>query len=424
MLFEQMLPNSLAILFTSPEYPRTNDESFRFRPNSDFYYLTGFKEPESAIIFIKRSHEQKFIVFNQPKDSIHELWFGHRLGQEGAVNELGADEAYPLEKLETKIIELLSEEIKHFYYSPGYYLRYDTMVSEWLGMIHSKVRGGINPPHEIMNLNGILHEMRLTKSTEEIALIEKSAAINMAAQKRAMKACRPGKYEYELEAEIIYEFTQGNAREVSFFPIIASGENSCVLHYRANERQLQSDDLLLIDSGCEYHYYASDMTRTFPVSGRFTKEQRMVYEIVLKAQQAGIEQMKPGHRWDLSQEAALKVIIEGLRDLGILSGSIREIIEKKSYFPFYMHRFSHWIGIDTHDAGIYKIDGEWRNLKPGMVMSAEPGIYIKAAPHIDKRWWNIGIRIEDTVLITPTGNRLLTKEMPKTISDIEAFMSN
>lgn len=422
-LFANMLPNSIAVLFTAPEHLRNGDEYFTFRPNSDFYYLTGFNEPEAVAIFLKTDGQEKFILFNRVRDPHFEQWFGYRLGQTGAIEQLGADEAHAVHSLNEKMPILLSQA-KYLYYAFGRYPQYDQQLDQWLYEIRSQIRSGLNAPYQIINIESILHEMRLIKSAEEIELIEKSASINAEAHLRAMKLCQTGRYEYEIEAELIHEFTRQNAREETFGTIIASGKNSCILHYRANDRQICSGDLVLIDSGCEYFYYGSDMTRTYPADGKFSAEQKMIYELVLRMQAAGLACMKPGNPWNQAQTAAIRVLTEGLCDLGLLKGSVDGLIEQEAYFPFYMHRFSHWLGLDGHDVGSYKVEGQWRLLQPGMTLSAEPGLYIKAGmENVDKRWWNIGVRIEDMVLITKAGHRLLTAEMPKEIDAIEQSMA-
>ncbi|HCU05927.1 MAG: Xaa-Pro aminopeptidase [Gammaproteobacteria bacterium GWE2_42_36] len=423
-LLANMLPDSIAILFTAPEHVRNGDEYFSFRPSSDFYYLTGFNEPEAVAIFLKTGEQEKFILFNRVRDPHFEQWFGYRLGQMGAIEQLGADEAHAVHTLNEKMPILLSQA-KHLYYAFGLYPQFDQQLDQWLYEIRSQIRSGLNAPYQMINVESILHEMRLLKSPEEIKLMEKSASINVQAHLRAMKLCQAGRYEYEVEAELIHEFKRQNAREETFGTIIASGENSCILHYRANDRQIRSGDLVLVDSGCEYFYYGSDMTRTYPANGRFTVEQKMIYELVLRMQAAGLACMKPGNAWNQAQEAAIRVLTEGLCDLGLLKGDVDGLIEQEAYFPFYMHRFSHWLGLDGHDAGSYKVDGIWRPLQSGMMLSAEPGLYIKAGmKNVDERWWNIGVRIEDMVLITKTGYSLLSAEMPKEIDAIEQAMAD
>jgi Xaa-Pro aminopeptidase len=421
-IMKKIGPSGIAILPAAPTAVRNGDYDYPYRQNSDFYYLTGFEEPEAVAIIIPNRKGGEFILFNRIRDREQEIWNGLRAGQEGARKVFGADEAYPISDLEQKLPELL-EGREEVYYTIGLDQEFDKVLFAAMNKIRGKIRSGAYSPIVFKDITDTVHEMRLIKSPAEIKLMRKSAEIAAAAHTRAMKACKPGMNEYQLEAEIIYEFQRNGARFPAYTSIIGSGANSCILHYNENNKVIDKNSIVLIDAGCEYQYYASDITRTFPASGQFSPEQKAIYEIVLAAQLAGIKAVRPGAIWPAAQNAIVKVITQGLLDLGILKGKLDTLIEKQAYYPFYMHKSGHWLGMDVHDVGRYKVDGKWRVLRPGMVLTVEPGIYVSAdLPGVNKRWHNIGVRIEDDVLVTAKGNEIMSQHAPKQIDEIEALM--
>ena len=421
-LMVHMEPNSIAILSSAEERLRNGDSHYAFRQNSDLYYLTGFTEAECCLVLIPGRKQGECLLFCQEKDPVKELWTGRLMGPENAGEVLGVDDAFPIADIDD-ILPGLIEGRERVYYAMGRDEQFDHKVMEWVKVIRSKVRSGVHSPGEFLVLDHLLHEMRLIKSKNELKVMKESGQIAVRAHKRAMQVCQPGMYEYELEAEYLHEFARSGCREPAYNSIVASGENACILHYNENNMQMKKGDLVLIDAGCEYQYYASDITRTFPVSGKFSEEQKAIYELVLKAQLEAIKAVKPGNHWDDPHTVTVKVITEGLVKLGILKGKVDALIKKGAYRDFYMHRAGHWIGMDVHDVGDYKIDGKWRLLEPGMVLTVEPGIYIASGnTKVDKRWWGIGVRIEDDVAVTETGHDVLTDGLPKTVADIEAFM--
>jgi Xaa-Pro aminopeptidase len=421
-LFAQMKPNSVAVIIAAPEYIRNGDAHFSYRQNSDFYYLTGFSEPDAIAVFIKEKSSSEYILFNRPHDLSKEQWTGFRIGQEDAVKQLKADQAYCIDELEDHFPDLLNNK-ECLYYAFGRYPSFDRKVNGWINQIRANPRSGINAPDEIINLEKFIHEMRLVKSSAEIEVIKKAAKISAQAQLGAMKSCKPGKHEYDLEAILLYEFKKNGASGASFNPIVGSGRDACILHYESNDKKLQDGDLVLVDAGCEYQNYAGDITRTYPVNGKFTEEQKLIYELVLAAQLKAIEEIKPGNSWRKSQEVATKTITEGLCDLGILKGNVDELIEQEAHKSFYMHNIGHWLGVDVHDVGIYKVSGKWRTLKPGMVLTIEPGIYIlPGMKNVAEKWWGIGVRIEDDILVTEDGCQILTSAVPKAVVEIEKIM--
>lgn len=420
-----MQANSVAIIAAAPEQLRNGDADYLYRQDSNFYYLTGFPEPDAVAVLIPNRSEGSFILFNRSRNPEMEIWTGKRAGQVGACEIYGADQAYPIDELDARLPELLLNQ-QHIYYAIGKQAQWDEQVAAWLRKVPAKARSGASVPYELININVILDEMRLFKSPAEIELMRQAAAISAAGHKRAMRACRADQYEYAVEAELLYEFVRQGARAPAYNSIVAGGENACVLHYVDNNAQLREGDLLLIDAAAEYQYYAADITRTFPVNGRFNESQRALYELVLKTQLAVMELIRPGTSWERLQQTAVRMITTGLLELGILPGSpnqVDELIEQQAYKRFYMHNIGHWLGMDVHDVGSYKPDGVWRLLQPGMVLTVEPGIYI--APHsaeVDAKWWGIGIRIEDDVLVTETGYEVLSAGVPKAVSEIEALM--
>lgn len=423
-LMQKMGTRSIAILAAAPEYIRNGDSEYPYRQDSDFQYLTGFPEPEAILVLLPDEKHGKTILFNRTRDPAQETWNGRRQGQTGAVQHYKVDEAYPISEFSQKLPELLLGRDR-ICYCIGRQPAFDQQIISAINAIHSKVRMGFVAPREFINLEQWLHRLRMIKSPAEIELMRKAAKISAHAHKRAIQACRPGLYEYQLEAELLYEFYRNGSRSPAYNPIVGGGENGCILHYVENNAELKDGELVLVDAGCEYECYTSDITRTFPVNGKFSPEQRAVYEVVLTAQLAAIAKAKPGSSLEELHQTCLRILVEGLVKLGIMQGKVDDIIAQKSYMTFFMHRTGHWLGIDTHDAGVYKVQDEWCKFEPGMVHTIEPGLYIPAhTPGVDKKWWNIGIRIEDDVLITPNGCEVLSKDVPKTIDEIEALMSS
>ena len=422
-LMAQMEPNSIALVPSAPPSFRNNDAEYLYRQNSDFYYLTGFAEEHALLALIPGRKQGEVVLFCQEKNKEKELWTGSLMGPVAAIQNLAIDDAYPVADIDD-ILPGLIEGRDRVYYSMGKDDKFDDQVMEWVKTIRQKAKMGAHPPGEFLMLDHLLHELRLFKSGAEIKLMERAAKISAEGHRRAMAFCRPGVHEYELEAELLYAFTRNGSRAPAYSSIVAAGNNACILHYNTNNAAIKEGDLVLIDAGCEYEYYASDITRTFPASGKFSDEQKAIYEIVLKAQEAAIEEIRPGVLWDAPHNASVKVITQGLIKLGLLKGKLSQLIKTEAYKAFYMHRVGHWIGMDVHDVGDYKIDGAWRMLEAGMVTTIEPGIYI--APDntgVPEQWRGIGVRIEDDVLVTKSGYRILSTGVPKTVSEIEAFMS-
>ncbi len=423
LLMQKIGNNSILILSAAPIAQRNGDYDYPYRQHSDFYYLTGFTEPEAVIVIAPKRTDGEFILFNRERDRDEEIWNGPRAGQTGAREIFGADQAFPINELEKKLPELLAGR-EQLHYTLGIDTAFDAIVLNAMNKIRGKIRSGLQPPITLVDLTNTLHEMRLIKSPAEIATMRKAAEISADAHRRAMQTCKPGMKEYQLEAEISYEFQRHGARSPAYSSIVGSGANSCILHYINNQEIIADNSIVLIDAGAEYEYYAADITRTFPANGRFSAEQRAIYEIVLAAQLAGIKAARPGAPFAAMQKVIEKIITQGLIDLGILKGKVNQLIEKQAYLPFYMHKSGHWLGLDVHDAGRYKINNKWRALEPGMVLTVEPGIYISNdMSKVHKRWHNIGIRIEDDVLITATGNEVLSHKAPKSIDEIEAIMA-
>lgn len=422
-LAQQMGPNSIAILPSATVKTRNRDVDFTFRQDSDFLYLTGFEEPEAVLVIIPGREHGESILFCRERNPEKEMWDGFIAGPDRVTKLIGVDDAFPISDID-EILPGMIEGTDKVFYSMGLDDQFDKHVMEWINTIRAKVRSGAHPPGEFVALEHPLHELRLFKSKEEIKVMAKAAEISAQAHIKAMQACTAGKSEYHLESVLIHEFMNQGARQVAYPSIVGSGDNACTLHYIDNASEMKEGDLVLIDAGCELDGYASDITRTFPVNGKFSPEQKAIYQIVLDAQLAAIEQIKPGNHWNHAHEAAVKVIVEGLLKLGLLKGKLDTIIEKESYKKFYMHRTGHWLGLDVHDVGEYKVGGEWRVLEEGMVMTVEPGIYISPAEKsVDKKWRGIGIRIEDDVVVTSKGCDILTQSVPKTVDDIEAIMA-
>ncbi len=422
-LMNMMGDDSVAILPAAAMRTRSRDTYHAYRPDSDFYYLTRFPEPEAVAVLVPDRRHGEFVLFCRERDAKAETWDGKRAGLEGACEEYGADDAFPIADMD-EILPGLLEDKERIYYTMGNDQSFDQRVVGWVNEIRQRSRAGIHAPEEFISLNHILHDLRLYKSRAEIRAMRRAAKISAGAHVRAMQRCRPGLMEYQIEAELLHEFMQNGARSPAYSSIIGGGANGCILHYIDNDAELRDGELLLIDAGAEYEGYASDITRTFPVNGTFTPAQKDIYELVLAAQQAAIDKVKPGNHWNDPQDAAIKVITRGLVRLKLLKGRVPTLIKEKAYRKYYMHRIGHWLGMDVHDVGDYKLDGEWRLLEPGMVLTVEPGLYLPAARGLAKKWWNIGIRIEDDVLVTRDGNEVLSRDAPKTIAEIEALMAN
>jgi len=421
-LARRMKKNAIALLPCAPTVARNRDVEFPYRQDSDFHYLTGFDEPESVAVLAPGREQGAFILFCRAYDETKAIWTGKHAGLEGARERFGADEAYAIEDLAEVLPELLDGR-SAVYYPIGLDGDLDGQVMAAVNTLRGRQRSGAKPPGEFVALDRLLHEMRLRKSPDEIRLMRQAAEVSILAHKRAMTICRPGMYEYQIEAELTHEFMRHGLRYAAYPSIVAGGGNACVLHYTENADVLRDGDLLLIDAGAEYGNYASDITRTFPVNGRFSEAQRQVYELVLDAQLAAINKIRPGKTWNEPHDAAVRTLVKGLVRLGLLEGRVSKLIKDEAYKKFYMHRTGHWLGMDVHDVGEYKIDNEWRELEPGMVLTVEPGLYI--APDcldVDQKWRGIGIRIEDDVLVTKEGCEVISAAMPKTVADIEALM--
>jgi len=422
-LAEQMGPNSIAILPSSTIKSRNRDVDFHFRQDSDFYYLTGFNEPESVLVIIPGREHGESILFCRERDPSKEMWDGFIAGPDRVTGITGLDDAFPVSDID-EILPGMIEGTDKVFYSMGLDAQFDSRVMEWINVIRSKIRNGAHPPGEFVALEHALHELRLFKSAAEIKCMGEAAEIAAQGHIKAMEICRPDLFEYHLESAITHVFANSGARFTAYPSIVGSGDNACILHYIENQSKLKDGDLVLIDAGCELDCYASDITRTFPVNGVFSPEQKAIYQIVLDSQLAAIKEVKPGNHWNHPHEAAVRVICQGLIELGILDGELDEVIENQAYKPFYMHRTGHWLGLDVHDVGEYKVEGEWRLLEAGMVLTVEPGIYIApSCKEVDKKWRGIGIRIEDDVAVTKTSHKVLSKSAPKTVAEIEALMA-
>ncbi|GJL82904.1 MAG: Xaa-Pro aminopeptidase [marine bacterium B5-7] len=419
----QMIDNGVAVITTAPEQIRNGDVHYRYRPDSDFFYLSGFEEPEAVMVLIPGRVQGEYILFCREKDPDREQWNGYRTGLEGAISEYGADDAFPIDDIDD-ILPGLMENRDRVYCVMGRYAEFDSHLIHWYNEVRSLSSKGFHAPAGLVDAGHILNEMRLIKTGNEIRSMRRAAQVSTEAHMRAMRACQPGMHEFQVEAELEYGFRLGGSHYPAYPSIVAGGANACVLHYVENRDILRDGDLLLIDAGAEIDYYAADVTRTFPVNGRFSPAQREVYEIVLQAQFDAIDACVIGNTWNDPHEAAVRTLCQGLIDLGLLVGTIDEVIESGGYRKFYMHKTGHWLGMDVHDVGDYKVEDQWRELENGMTLTVEPGLYIGADDSIDKRFHNIGIRIEDDVLITARGADVLTRKLPKTIDDIEALMNS
>jgi Xaa-Pro aminopeptidase len=415
--------DSVAIISSAPEATRSNDTNYRYRQNSDFYYLTGFDEPE-AIAVITPNAEQKFTLFVRPRDPEREIWDGRRAGVEGAVKQYGADAAFPVEEFKEKLGDLINGARQLYYRIGGGNPEIDDTVVRQISRMRSMGRKGINAPEAIIDTGSILHEMRLIKSADEVELMQRAADIAAEAHREAMKTARPGMKEYEIEALIEFIFRRNGAAAPAYTSIVGSGPNATVLHYINNDATLGDGDLLLVDAGAEYQGYASDITRTFPVNGRFTPAQRDIYDLVLQTQVDCVERARPGVSMEELKSHSIAMLTEGMVRLGLLEGEPEKLIEEKKYEQFYMHGLGHFLGIDVHDVGRYYRDGESRRLEPGMVITVEPGLYVaETTENIPEKYRGIGVRIEDDVLITEDGQRVLSSKVPKQPEEIEALMA-
>lgn len=422
-LMSHLGKDAIAIIPTAPAVRRNADTEYPYRFDSDFHYLTGFDEPEAVAVLLP-GDKQPYRLFCRESDPSRELWDGKRAGLGGARKDFGADLALPIGQLAEAIPKML-EGRQRLFYGIGSHAQLDELVPRWIAHLRRQNRTGVQVPEEIHALEPVLHEMRLIKQPQEIALMREAARISVAGHKRMMQSCRSGLFEYQLEAEFVHECQWQGARQQAYPPIVAGGANACTLHYVTNDQRLEDGDLVLVDAGAEYQGYAADISTTFPVNGRFGKAQRALYELVLSARQAAIAEVKPGNHWNMPHEAAIRVLTRGLVDLGLLKGPVSRQLKREGYKKYYMHRTGHWLGRDVHDVGRYKIGEDWRLFEPGMVLTVEPGLYIPANDKkLDKVWRGIGIRIEDDVLVTEEGHEVLTAGLPRTPDEIEAWMGS
>jgi len=415
----QAMQGGIAVIPTAPARIRNRDTHYPYRYDSHFYYLTGFPEPEAALVIVA-GPQPRSLLFCREKNEERETWDGFRFGPGGARARFGFDEACPIGELDAKLTELLADQ-PALYYPVGADREWDERAMGWLNAVRVKARAGVGAPERVQDVRALVDEMRLVKDAHELDVMRRAAAISAGAHRRAMRAARPGRFEYELEAELLHEFRRCGAQFPAYWPIVAGGANACVLHYVANDAVLNDGELVLIDAGCELAGYASDITRSFPVGARYSAAQRAVYDLVLAAQAAAIDKVRAGNAWNEPHDAAVRVLAQGMLDLKLLPGSLDEVLEKETYKRFYMHRTGHWLGLDVHDAGDYKRAGKWRTLAPGMVLTVEPGLYIRAAADVPEALRGIGIRIEDDALVTESGCELITHATPKSVADIEAL---
>ena len=416
----KQMQRGVAVIGTAPEQVRNRDAHYPYRFDSYFHYLTGFPEPEAVLVIVAGDTAQS-LLFVRDKDVEREVWDGFRYGPDGAKDRFGFDAAHSIKQLDDMVPKLLADQPAIFC-DVGETEEWDGRVIQWLNAVRAQARAGVSAPGEIRDVRKLLDDMRLSKDEHELHLMRRAAGISASAHRRAMQFTRPGRYEYEVEAELLHEFRRNGAQAPAYTPIVAGGANACVLHYVANDRPLNDGELLLIDAGCELDGYASDITRTFPINGRFCGPQREVYELVLAAQAEAVRHVKAGNHWEQPHEAAVRVLAQGFIDLALCQGSVDAVIESGAYRQFYMHRTGHWLGMDVHDCGDYKRDGAWRVLEPGMVLTVEPGCYIRPGEHVPQQLWNIGVRIEDDVVVTAAGCEVLTADAPKAVAEIEALM--
>jgi Xaa-Pro aminopeptidase len=415
--------DAICIVPAAPERLRNNDSHYPYRQDSDFHYLTGFGEPDAVLALIPGRNHGEVILFCRERDAEREAWDGPRAGAEGAVRDHGMDDAFPIADIDD-ILPGMIEGRSRVYYHFGRDAEFDVKLIGWVNHVRSQVKRGARAPHEFVALGHVLHDLRLYKTRDELRVMRKAAKIAADAHVRAMRSVRPGMNEHEIEADVLHTFRKQGA-VASYEPIVGGGANGCVLHYRANSATLKDGDLLLVDAGAEYQCYASDITRTFPVSGRYSPEQRALYDIVLAAQRAAIAEVRPGRPFDAYHDAAVRTITVGLVKLGLLKGSVDKNLREHAYRRFYMHKTGHWLGLDVHDVGDYRVDGEFRELEPGMVVTVEPGIYIAPdAKGVAVKWRGIGIRIEDDVVVTRADPEVITAAAPTDPDEIEALMAS
>ena len=420
---ELMLDNSAAIFVAASEKTRSRDTEYRFRQDSDFYYLTGFNEPDAWLVLVKKNNQLSSTLFCRPKDTLAEIWHGRRLGATAAVETLAIQQAFELTELDEQLVALLNHT-DNLYFALNEQPSAEAQVHKTLQRLRNGARQGWREPRQIIDGRPQLHELRLFKSEQEIALLRKAAEISVDGHIRAMQACRPGVWEYQVEAEILHEFAMQGARDAAYGTIVGGGDNACILHYTENESQLKGGDLVLIDAGAEFAGYAGDITRTFPVNGKFTSEQAAIYQLVLDAQEAALAALGPGKSIKQANDIVLNIMVSGLVELGIMQGDVTQLIEEQAYKAYYMHGLSHWLGLDVHDVGDYQSADRSRALEPGMVITVEPGLYISESAEVDPKWRGIGVRIEDDIVITAHGIDNLTARAPKTIAEIEALMAH
>jgi len=414
--------DAIGIVPAAPERLRNNDSHYPYRQDSDFHYLTGFPEPDAVLALIPGRAHGEVILFCRERDAEREAWDGPRAGAEGAVRDYGMDDAFPIADIDD-ILPGMIEGRSRVYYHFGRDAEFDVKLIGWVNRVRGEVKRGARAPHEFVALGHVLHDLRLYKTRDELRVMRKAARIAADAHLRAMRSAKPGMNEHEIEAELVHAFRKQGAVP-SYEPIVGGGANGCVLHYRANNAPLKDGDLLLIDAGAEYQCYASDITRTFPVNGRFSAEQRALYDIVLAAQRAAIAAVRPGRAFDAYHDAAVRAITSGLVRLGLLKGSVDKNLREHAYRRFYMHKTGHWLGLDVHDVGDYRVDGEFRELEPNMVVTVEPGIYIAPdAKGVPAKWRGIGIRIEDDVVVTRGEPEVITAGVPSDPDEIEALMA-
>ena len=414
--------DAILILPAAPQRIRNNDTHYPYRQDSDFWYLTGFREPEAVLVLVPGRKHGEALLFCRERDPEREAWDGPQVGPEGAVERYGMDDAYPFADLD-EILPGLIEGRSRVYYHFGRDAEFDLKLIGWVNRVRAQVKQGAQPPHEFLELGHLLHDLRLFKSRDEVRAMRRAAEIAAEAHRRVLHAARAGLHEYEIEAELLHTFRRHNA-VAAYEPIVGGGANACVLHYRANDALLAPGDLLLIDAGAEFQGYASDITRTIPVDGRYSAPQRAIYQLVLDAQHAAIAAARPGASWIAPHEAAVEVLTEGLLGLGLLKGTLAQCLKDQSYRRFYMHKTGHWLGLDVHDVGDYRIDGEYRLLEPGMAFTVEPGLYIApGSKGVAAKWQGLGVRIEDDIVVTADGCDVITRAAPKEIDDIERAMA-
>jgi len=422
-LMRMMGRGAVAILPAAQPRLRNRDVLYPYRQDSDFYYLTGFAEPDAVAVLVPGRPDGEYLLFCRERDPEKETWDGTRAGPANAVSAYGADAGHSIDAVDELLPRIVGASDR-VYYTMGAHPEFEQRLMAWVSRLRTRGGAGTHTPDEFIALDHFLHDLRLYKSRDEAAVMRRSARIAVQAHRRAMSMCRPGLFEYQIEAEFVHEFRVHDAQP-SYQPIVGSGANTCILHYHANDRRMEDGDLLLVDAGCEYDYYASDVTRTYPVNGRFTPEQRAIYEVVLDAHEAALAAVSPGNVWSEPHEAAVRQVTKGLKKIGLLEGSVASLIRNREYQKFFMHRTGHWLGMDVHDVGDYKIADQWRILEPGMALTVEPGVYIPPGTRgVPKRWWNIGVRIEDDVLVTRDGADVLTRDLPRDPDLLEALVGS